>query len=230
MSQLSESISCFECKHKSDCFQKLIPEQLHFINMNKVKVKYKRGETIYKQGAFSSNIMYLADGYAIKYLEGTNNNNLIVKILKPSEFIGLSSLFCMRDHCLYSVSAITDTTICLMEKDNFKKLISDNNDFAIEIIKWYCNNDEDIFNKLKSIGNKQMHGRLAEAVLYLNNEDFYNISQYITRKIIAELAGISVESTIRLLSELKNDGVINIEGKAIKILDKELLIKISERG
>ena len=230
MLQSSEEINCINCNYRSDCFNKLIQSELEFINNNKTQIRYKKGETIYKQGTFSSNIMYIVEGFAKKYLEGTNNKNLIVKILKPSEYIGLSSLFCIKEHCYYSVSAITDTTLCLIKKDDFKKLISHNNDFAQEIIKWYCQNDEDIFNKLKSINNKHMHGRLAEVILYVNHEDFNKINSHITRKNLAELAGISVESTIRILSEFKNDKIIDLEGKSIKILDKNSLLQISKNG
>jgi CRP/FNR family transcriptional regulator len=174
--------------------------------------------------------MFLVDGYAKKYLEGPGKRNLIVKILKPFEYIGLSSLFCTREHCYYSVSALTETTLCLIKKQDFKKLISNNNAFAQEIIKWYCENDEQIFNKLKNQNNKQMNGRIAEVILYISQDDFFSIRPMLTRKIIAELAGISIESTIRILSSFKKDKIIDYEAKTIKVLNRNLLTQISENG
>ncbi len=230
MSLSLEKINCIDCKYQSECFNKLIKSELEFINQNKAQIKYRKGETIYKQGSFSSNIMYIVKGYAIKYLEGPSNKNLIVKILKPSEYIGLSSLFCVKEHCYYSVSAITDTILCLIKKDDFKKLIASNNDFAQEIIKWYCKNDEEIFNKLRNINNKNMHGRLAEVLLYIDSDEFEMINSNITRKHIAEMAGISVESAIRILSEFKEDKIINFEKKKIKIINKNSLALISRNG
>ena len=171
-----------------------------------------------------------SNGVSRKTAKVQNNKNLIVKILKPYEFIGLSSLFCIKEHCYYSVSALADTTCCLIKKDDFKSLISHNINFAQEIIKWYCQNDEGIFNKLKSINNKHMHGRLAEVILYINKKEFTAINSNITRKHLAELAGISVESTIRILSEFKNDKIIDIKKKSIEILDQKLLSQISENG
>ncbi|MCD4772353.1 MAG: Crp/Fnr family transcriptional regulator [Bacteroidales bacterium] len=226
----SEEINCIDCKYQSSCFNKLIQSELEFVNQNKVLIKYKKGETIYKQGSFSSNIMYIVDGYATKYLEGANNKNLIVKFLKQSEYIGLSSLFCIDEHCYYSVSAITDITLCLIKKDDFNKLISNNNKFAQEIIKWYCKNDKEIFNKLKSINNKHMHGRLAEAIIYINQEEYREIGSTITRKNLAEFAGMSVESTIRILSEFKKENIIAFDGKNIKIINNDTLTNISKNG
>lgn len=230
MSLSLENIRCTDCIYHSDCFNKLIKSELEFISQNKTQIKYKKGETIYKQGSFSSDIMYIIEGYAFKYLEGTGNRNLIVKILKPSEYIGLSSLFCIKEHCYYSVSAVTDTVVCLIKKDDFKRLIVSNNGFAQEIIKWYCMNDEEIFNKLKSISNKNMHGRLAEVLLYINRNEYKMVNYCITRKNLAELAGISVESVIRILSEFKNDQLIDYQGKRLRLLNKGSLELISKNG
>lgn len=222
--------NCLDCTYRSECFNKLIQSELEFVSHNKTQITYKKGETIYKQNTFSTNIMYIIDGFAKKYLESPSDRNLIVKILQPKEYIGLSSLFCTREHCYYSVSALSDTTLCLVKKSDFKKLISNNNAFAQQIIKWYCENDEQIFNKLKSINNKQMNGRIAEAILYINQKDFEKLNPLLTRRIIAELAGISIESTIRILSMFKRDKIIDYKGKIIKILDYDLLSQISENG
>ncbi|MCF8298364.1 MAG: Crp/Fnr family transcriptional regulator [Saprospiraceae bacterium] len=225
-----EEINCVDCKYQSSCFNELVQSELEFINQKKVLVKFNKGETIYKQGTFSSNIMYIIEGFASKYIEGPNNKNLIVKILKPSEYIGLSSLFCINEHCYYSVTAITDTMVCLIKKDDFTKLVSTNNKFAQEIIKWYCKNDKGTFNKLKSISSKHMPGLLAETIIYISQEEYKEIGSSITRKNLAELAGISVESTIRILSEFKKEKIIDFDGKTVKILNKDKLLNISKKG
>ncbi|MEA3496573.1 MAG: Crp/Fnr family transcriptional regulator [Bacteroidota bacterium] len=224
----SKTTNCLECNYKSDCFKKLIQSELEFISKNKTQIKYQKGETIYKEGTFSSDIMYIVDGSAQKYIEGTNK--FILKILQKNEFIGLPSLFCSKEHCFYSVSAITDTTVCLIKKDKFKKLLTTNSIFAQEVIKWYCKDDEYYFNRFKSISNKNMHGRLAEILLYLNNNENFIKTACITRKFLAEFAGISVESTIRILSSLKKDKIIYTNGKSIKILNIKSLKQISENG
>ncbi len=77
-----------------------------------------------------------------------------------------------------------------------------------------------------------MNGRLADALLYLSNEDFLNekIFSHLSREDIAGFAGFSVESTVRLLKEFKNDKIIDTDGKEIKILNLHLLKDISRRG
>ena len=77
-----------------------------------------------------------------------------------------------------------------------------------------------------------MHGRLADTLLYLSDESFdlLDLFSTLTRKDIADFSCISTESAVRLLAELKNDDIISMDGKNIKILDKAKLINISKKG
>jgi CRP/FNR family transcriptional regulator len=107
-----------------------------------------------------------------------------------------------------------------------------NGNFASEVIKWYCEKEKQLFFKIKSLGHKQMHGRLADILLYLCSDEFKekNIFNYLSRKDIADFACISTESVVRLLTELKNEKIIEMEGKDIEILQLDLLKEISRRG
>ncbi len=231
MNDFTESTNCLNCAKSSQCFKQLIPSELEFINENKTQILYRKDENICKQSAFASYVLYIADGLVKLYLESPNNKNINIKILKTSEFIGLSSIY--GDNIYnYSAIALKDSNICLIEKESFRKLLNNNGNFASEIIKWYCNNEKQLFNKIKSLGHKQMHGRLADALLYLSDEAFNQeeIFLLLSRKDISDFACISTESTVRLLAELKNEGIIQMDGKHIKILDRVKLINISKKG
>jgi CRP/FNR family transcriptional regulator len=77
-----------------------------------------------------------------------------------------------------------------------------------------------------------MSGRLAEALLYLSQEKFKeeSIYEYITRRDVADLSGMSIESMNKVLNEFKSKSLIETEGKVIKILDYYTLTKISTYG
>ena len=231
MNDFSESTNCLDCTKSSKCFKQLIPSELEFINENKTQVLYRKGENICKQGAFASYVLYISDGLVKLYLESPNHKNINIKILKTSEYIGLSSIYGENIYN-YSAVALEDSTICLIEKESFRKLLNNNGNFASEIIRWYCNNEKQLFTKIKSLGHKQMHGRLADTLLYLSDESFNQEELFpvLSRKDLADFACISTESTVRLLAELKNEGIIQIDGKRIKILDRVKLINISKKG
>jgi CRP/FNR family transcriptional regulator len=86
-------------------------------------------------------------------------------------------------------------------------------------------------NKIICLNQKNIRGRIAESLLYL--AQFYGGDKYqlsITRKELGEMSAISEENTVRLLTELRQEGIINIQGRELTIADKTLLRKISELG
>lgn len=231
MRNYQETVNCIACKNSSKCFQKLIPSELEFINQNKTRVFYRKGENICKQGAYNSYVMYLSDGLAKIYLETPNKKNINIKLLTASEFLGLSSLF--EDKVFnYSATALRDSIVCLIEKNSFKKLINNNGLFASELIGRYCRNEVFSYDRIRSLMSKQMYGRLADVLLYLSGDLFKedDVFACISRKDISEFAGLSVESTVRLLNEFKKEGIIQTDGKKIVICDFESLKKISMAG
>lgn len=231
MTDFSASMNCIDCRKSSHCFRQLIPSELEFINENKTQIQYLKGENICKQGAFASYVLYISDGLVKIYLESPGHKNINVRISKTSEFIGLSAIF--GDNIYnYSALALKDSTVCLIEKESFKKLLNNNGNFASEVIKWYCDKEKQLFNKIRSLGHKQMHGRLADVLLYLSGDELkeINIFSYLNRKDIADFSCISTESIVRMLTELKNEQIIEMKGKQIEILQREQLIEISKRG
>lgn len=231
MKDYSGSTNCMDCTKSSKFFKELLPSDLEFINQNRTQIHYKKGENICKQGAFASYVLYVADGLVKIYLEGKGNRNINIKISGSSEFIGLSTIFGGNIYT-YSALALRESSICLIEKECFKKLLSKNGSFASEMLKWYCEKEIHLFHKIKSLGLKQMPGRLADVLLYLYNYELEHstIFPYISRKDIAEFSCISTESVVRLLTDLKRDHIIEMQGRKIKILKLDALKEISWKG
>jgi CRP/FNR family transcriptional regulator len=231
MDDFYETRNCVNCSKRSRCFQKLIPEELEFINQNKTHLFFKKGETICKQGAFSSYLMYFSDGLGKLYLEAPGHGAINLKIITNSDFLGLSSVY-GENTFQFSAVALADSVVCLIEKDGFRRLLENNGNFASEIIRWHCESEKNLINKIKSLGHKQMHGRMADALLYLCGLSWNDgsVLSTLSRKDIAGFAGISTESAVRILSEFRNEGIIDEKQKQFTILDEKRLKDISLRG
>ncbi len=196
-----------------------------------VKLNFKKGETICKQGAFASYVMLITEGLSKIYTEGTANRSFNVKLVNSHDIIGLTSLF-GNNYYHFSAKAITPVTVYLIEKDLVISFLENNKHFAKIAMEWYCNNSELIFGRLSCIATKQSLGRMAEILLYLARIVFKSdiISSSITRRDIAELTGMSTESAVRILSELKSDNVIKLSKSGIEIIDYDLLKTLSIAG
>lgn len=197
-----------------------------------MEIKFKKGETMCKQGSITSYIMLLAEGLSKNYLEGTQEKGFNFSIIKPFDFVGLSSLYGTTTY-YFSGAALTPCKIYIIENNLFRKTIENNQEFCKNILKWYCFTTERHLKRLSCIANKQALGRIAEILLYLKEDIFESniIKGYISRKDIAELAAMSTESAVRILSELKKDNIINIvSNNDIEIINEKLLLALSISG
>lgn len=224
------SFSCANCKGKCT-FHSLLSDIEASSYLGKlVNINYKKKENIIKQNSHASHIVFVNKGLAKVFTERRNDKNIILNIVSSGSFIGLSDLY--NDTYNYSVVALKESNVCLIPKVGFIELINQNLSLARYFLIIQSKYHSYMVNKLSSLGTKQMHGRLADVILYLNKEELNNddIYGYITRKEISELSGMSPESAIRLLTEFKNDGLIRFEGKKIVINNMELLTRLSEIG
>ncbi len=213
------------------CFGKLLPEEIELVKESKIQVQFRKGESLTKQGAFASSVLFVVEGLVRQYIIGDTNRDFNLRIIGSGEFIGLSAAFSKHTYD-YSTVALTDTLACLVEKDAMAGLIKSNGAFAYGLINRYYENDSSLYSTIRSMMYKQMHGRLADVLLYLDTviPDAGSIFGHLSRKEIADFAGLSTESTVKLLKGFEKDGLILLVEKDIKVLNREALMEISKRG
>ncbi|RKX18422.1 MAG: hypothetical protein DRP35_09305 [Candidatus Zixiibacteriota bacterium] len=223
--------NCLNCPNKSKCFSHLSADELLRFNEFRTEISYKKGETIIKQGTFATHVLFIKSGMAKIYIEG-HQKNLIVKLVKSGELIGLTSLFDIKFHNFTVVSLKDPTTVCLIEKKQFQTMVFENANFAIEVIKDLDFNITKIIRKLYCLSNKQLQHRMAEILLELST-DVYNSDNFeltLSRKDLSEMTSMAMENVVRILKDFKNSGLIELNGKQIKILEKQKLIEISSQS
>ncbi|MBR2772660.1 MAG: Crp/Fnr family transcriptional regulator [Salinivirgaceae bacterium] len=208
----------------------LTAEQMDMVQANSVALNYNKAEMICKQGAFASNVYFVEKGLMKAYKE-YKNGNLIMRFVKPGEIVGLSSLY-NKGVYLYSVASVGASGVMSVTADVVKQLIRANSDFAEMVIGKLNQVTVDEHERVISLTQKQLNGRIADAVLHFAN-NVYNADEFnlqLTRRDVADFCGMSTESAIRILKELHNDKIIKIDGKNLKIISKQLLQNVSEFG
>ena len=101
-----------------------------------------------------------------------------------------------------------------------------------ELTKSISDSGNYVYKKISDISRKQLRGRLADTLIYLSEEVYASIDfeLTLTRKEIAELSSMSMENAVRILSEFKKDSIISVNGRKIKILEPDILKKLSDIG
>lgn len=215
----------------SGCFQNLPPEDVAFLNEKKTQLTYFKGETIFKQGAFAQHVLFVNRGLVKVFLQIGKEKQININLARQGDYMAFSSVF-NKNIYQYSAISLTDSTLCMIEKEALKKVIMRNPDFTIQITSRNSQNESRYLDIIKNLSYKQMRGKLASALLYLTSEKFKddNVFQYLTRQDIADFASITVESTVKFLKEFEKEGIINLNGKEIIVIDKQLLSDLDLKG
>jgi CRP/FNR family transcriptional regulator len=222
---------CGNCAIKSKAVATLNEEEIDFLNKNCAEVTLKKNENIIKEGSLSSHIAYIKSGLAKIHMTGPSGKDQILKIVAPGSYIGIQTILSEKIH-KYSASALGESKVCYIDNQSFKVLLSRNPEFAYEVIIYLCQDELSYYERFVNLSQKQVNGRLADALLYFSKE-IYKSNDFdfiLTRSDLAALIGVTRESATRSLKELSDIGVIKSDGKNIKIVDVKRLETISARG
>ncbi len=222
--------SCADCLLKSKAADNLAENELTLMGQSCVEALFDKGDTIFKQDALSSNIIYLKTGMIKLIIRGPQRSQ-ILRLKKAPCYLGLPTTMGDKiNH--YSAVALEKTTACFVDINTFKDLLRVNPEFSYQIIIKLCENELNQFHRCVKLLQNQVYGRLASHLLQLSSE-IYQSDEFdlpLTRSEIADLVYSSRETISRLFSSLANENIIQINGKHLRILNKILLEKISEKG
>lgn len=223
--------SCENCTHGWKTFTHLSKDELHMIDENRYEATFKPGEIMLKQGSPTSNALFMSTGLAKTYIEGLNGKNFILGIGMPGNLIAGPGVYVNSRHT-YSVSAITTVQACFISFDIFKQLVRSNSAFAESFIEDISEKSLRSHTRMVNLVQKRMSGRLAEILLYFADEVFRNdeYEMIMSRQELGEMTSMAKECVVRLLKEFEESGIIYSDSSKVKILDRDKLMQISEKG
>ncbi len=230
MHKVRECHNCNDCEIKSPLFQHLSNEDLEIMNRERFVVRYQPGELLFKQGSSYTHVIVLITGLLKCTIESAARD-LLLNVAKPVEVITGPGLFTDLKHH-YSASALTHVEACCIPLNHLKEVFRRNPAFAEDVSREIDARRLFSFQRLVTLTQKHVHGRVAEALLYFSNH-IYESQAFqldISRQELADLCSVTKESAIRVLKELKDEGLIVIEGNNIEIIDYQMIEKISNLG
>ncbi|HUX58779.1 MAG TPA: Crp/Fnr family transcriptional regulator [Bacteroidales bacterium] len=218
----------------SSIFKGLNQKDKETITQHHTLATIKKGGYIFKEGEKPRGLICLATGKVKVFKEGVGGRRQILKMVRQKGFIGYHNIYSDR---AWSVSAIAveDSTVCIFDKGSLIKILKKNADLGLKFIKiiseelWFSN------NRTVSLTQKHIRGRLAESLLMLRDtygyeEDGKTIQVSLSREDIANLSNMTTSNGIRTLSNLASEGIIEMAGRKIRILESTNLEHISDLG
>ncbi len=219
---------------QNSIFSVLSKKEQEILLENNTSTFYNKGEIIYKEGDKPMGLICLCDGIVKVFKEGVGGREQIIRMRKPISFIGFRALFADENY-IASAVAISDCSICSIDKLTLIELIKTNSELALRIIKELA--EELGYSNERTINLTQKHirGRLAESLLFLVNtygleDDNATLKVYLSREDLANLSNMTTSNAIRTLSSFSQEGLIELEGRRISVKDFSELEKISNLG
>lgn len=227
--QISDECGCKTCTIKCDLYLTSLEMGLEQ-ECNPVHVQFRKHEVVCIQNGLITHAMAITQGAAKMHIDGINKRSIILNILLPSNLIGLIAVY-GTTHYPYNVTALSNCNVCQVEIGFVRKIYTNNQSFQNSLNHWLGHSVTAIMEKMISLNQKQVRGKVAESLLHLS--DLFDSERFtlpITRKELGEMSAITEENTVRVLTEFKSEGIINIQGREIILNDKTLLKKISAIG
>lgn len=224
------SKNCAFCGHRShSIFCNSSGDNINEINDGKVTSEYKKGQFLFYEGAHPHGLFCINNGKVKLSQMDDEGKETIVRLAKSGDIIGYKALLGGNRYTASAI-ALEDSTICFIPKETFFTVLKKDPNLSFSLLSLLSSELHNAENKIVQLAQKPVRERLAEALLFLRETygmeaDGATLDVQLSREEIANIVGTATESTIRLLSEFKKDGIIDIVGKKIKVLDKDKLVK-----
>lgn len=211
-------------------FRHLTPEQLAYIPIDQEADFYKKGTVIYSEGSRINGFYCVQSGIIKIYKTGVDGKEQIIRFAKKGDIMGFRSTI-TRERACTSTQVLEDAFICFVHADIVLEFVRNNGNFALDLLQIACNELGEANDYITDIAQKTVRERLAEVIIHLRKEFNLDRENYLqitlTREELANIVGTATESVIRLLSEFRQDGLIELTGRRIRILDEKTLVRIA---
>ncbi len=229
------SQSCRLCQSfESGIFSDLPEEDLKLLEQCKTANHYKKKQIIFYEGNPVVGLYCVQSGKVKLYKTGGGKQQ-ILKITQGGDVLGHSALFTETPH-MATAEVIEEANICFLDKTRFILVLQANPSVSLKLLGQLSRELNRAEEQVLDLAYKSVRVRLVEFLLTLKQsfgvyeQGVYRLQISLSREELAQAIGTTVETTVRLLTEFRTEGLIEIEKKNISIREPEKLLEFIEAG
>lgn len=207
-------------------------EDFELLTRNKIEHFYKKGEVVFKEGAYPSGIFFIKSGKVKKYRVDQDGREQIIYVANKGELIGYHAVL-SEDLYPDSASTLEDCIISFIPNGDFLTALEQSSILNHRLLKTLSHEFAVLANSLTLIAQKSVRERLALQLIVIrekykvNFEPGMEVEINMSRDDLAGLVGTARENVVRVLSEFKKDGILETKGRKIFVRDISKLIRIA---
>jgi CRP-like cAMP-binding protein/CheY-like chemotaxis protein len=202
-----------------------LAELKKIIQERKVR-QFKKNQVIYYEGDKGNGLYLLINGSVKTIKLAEDGRELMTGIYGADTYLGVHAMLANEDYT-DTATALDDSLLCLIPKDQLEQLLNMYPIVAREFIKLLSNNIREKEEQLLQLAYHSVRKRMAEAMIRLSRQHTNEAESFkISREDLAAMAGMATETVSRTLSDFKDEGLIDKKGSSITILDINRLAKM----
>ncbi|NNE89194.1 MAG: Crp/Fnr family transcriptional regulator [Silicimonas sp.] len=212
-------IDCTYCpvRHRAIC-ARCEGDEIERLNDIKHYRSYEPGQTIAFQGEKSEIVASVVSGVATLTTSLEDGRTQVVGLLLPSDFMGRPG----RETIAHDVVAATDVTLCCFQKHPFEKLLEEIPHLNQRMLEMALDELDAAREWMLLLGRKSAREKVASFLLLIarrsGNPEAKSLGSEskielpLSREVVANYLGLTIETVSRQLTILRKDGVIDLEG------------------
>jgi len=213
-------------------FADLPAEDLELLTLNKSEQVYKKGEIIFREGGFPSGIFYITEGKVKKYKVDRDGREQIIYVANTGELLGYHAVL-SEDRYPDAAAALEESKIAFIPREDFLAALQQSKVLDKRLLKTLSHEFAVLANSLTLFAQKSVRERLALQLIVIREKYKINfqpgmpVEINMSRDDLASLVGTARENVVRVLSELKEKGIVETKGRKIIVHDVSKLIDIA---
>lgn len=188
--------------------------------------QFKKNQVIYYEGDRGNGLYIILEGKVKAMKLAEDGRELMTGIYSADNYLGIHAMLSDEPYS-DTATALEDSTLCLIPKEQLDEMLSQYPNVAYEFIKLLAKDVREKEEQLLQLAYHSVRKRMAEAIVKLHKKHGVNDEIFkISRDDLAAMSGMATETVSRTLSDFKDEGLIDKKGSTIAVLNLQKLEKM----
>ena len=213
-------------------FADVSPENLEQLSAIVHQRKVQRGELLFSDGDTAKGFYVVAEGRVKVYKLSADGKERILHIVQPGSTFADAAIFGDGNYPAYAEPLVASRLLFFPKKD-FLNLLHNQSQMAINMIAGLSRYLRQFATQVEQLTFQDVPARLAKYLLTLPGAENGHVVLPISKGQLASNLGTVSETLSRTLRKLSDEGLLEVEGKNIRLCDlddlEDLAMSTKER-